>query len=376
MYASPTGASVQSPDTRHDARAEAFAGRRLTWKSIRDVISPEAYANPTGRGLYYFVRDLIVFAAIMVGLYFANAWYLVAPLWILSGFAISALFIVGHDACHGALFKNKRLAWWVGQTAMLPSLHAYNQWSYGHNRVHHGHTIQLEGDFVWRPVAPEAFRELSWFKRVLHRIYWSPVGAGLYYMNEIWARGMLLYTAPQAGALRDKLIVVGFALAVSAACIYAGGAAPSGFDWSAGLWLWTKMALVPFLFWNYCIGFTVYVHHIHDEIPWKGRGEWTPAYGQLFGTINYHIPRFLNFFFHDIFIHMPHHVQVKIPFYNLKLALEDIKQHYGPYVAERNSMFRDYLHSTAHCKLFDAASGRWLPYSAAYPERTANLSPA
>ena len=347
---------------RNDTVADRFSERKLTWKSIKDSIPATAYENPTLRGLLYFARDLFVFAGIFGLLYFAESWYFLLPLWFFAALSISSLFVIGHDAAHGALFQSKRLSYWVGQIAMLPSLHAYNQWAYGHNRVHHGHTIKLEADFVWHPVSPEQYQKMNLFQRMLHRLYWSPVGAGPYYFTEIWLKGMLLYTAPQKGALRDKLLVIGFLLSVSGGLFLAGAYAGSGFEPMAGLWMWTKVFLIPFIGWNYTMGFTVYVHHINDQIPWKGRKDWSPAYGQLFGTVNYHIPALFNFFFHNIFIHMPHHVQVRIPFYHLNTALEGIKSVYGEYVIERRTVFRDYFHSTMNCKLFDPEKGEWLSY--------------
>jgi omega-6 fatty acid desaturase (delta-12 desaturase) len=371
---------------RNQRTAEAFSARKFTWKSIKDAISPAAYENSTYRGLLYFFRDLALFGACMTALVMTDAWYFVAPLWVLSGLLISALFTIGHDAAHGALFASKRLSYWVGFISTIPSLHAYSQWAYGHNRVHHGHTIKLGADFVWHPVSPGEYEKKSWPGKLAHRLYWSPLGAGPYYLAEIWFKGMILYTAPNAEARRDQRIVFGLFVAISAALIGGGGyasavagaeslaaftAAPGAFDWSAGLWMWTKVFLVPFLIWNYIMGFTVYVHHINEEIPWKARGDWSPAYGQLFGTVNYHIPRVFNFFLHDIFIHMPHHVQVRIPFYHLKRALADIKEVYGEYVIERETVFADYLRATKKCKLFDAETGRWYTYREARALRAA-----
>lgn len=347
---------------RNDEIAAHFKSENFTWKSIKDAISPDAYKNPDWIGLMYFLRDMSIYFAMIAGLILFDQWYIILPLWMLSGFVVSGLFIVGHDAAHGALFRNKRLAWWVGQISMLPSLHAYEQWAYGHNRVHHGHTIKLEGDFVWRPVSPTEYKQMNVLQRGLHRLYWSWPGSGIYYLIEIWLKGMVLYSAPRKEARRDKWIIHSFILLVSAALIFFGGQTSGFFSWGAGLWMWTRVMLLPFIMFNYFIGLTVYVHHIHEDIPWKKHGDWSPAYGQLFGTINYHINPFVNFFMHNIFIHMPHHVQVRIPFYNLPRALNDIRSRFGNYVVERKGFLFDYLHSTRRCKLFDPASGAWMTY--------------
>jgi len=343
---------------------------RLTLPAVRDTISDASLANPNYLGIAYFLRDLIVFALILTLIAFTNTWYFLLPLWFLAGLAISGLFIVGHDAAHGALFRNSKLAWWIGQIAMLPSLHAYHQWVYGHNRIHHGHTIKLEGDFVWRPVTPDQYSKYSFVRKLWHRLCWSWIGAGIYYLVEIWLKGMVLFAAPTPEARRDRLIMISFALLIS------GGLILSGATWQAGLWNWFKLGFAPFLMFNYSIGFSVYVHHIHDFIPWKKHKDWTPFYGQMLGTVNYHIPAFFNFFLHNIFIHMPHHVNMRVPFYHLRRALGEIKEVYGEYVIERNSMFADYLRTTKKCKLFDPESGKWLSYAEASQGKVEEELPA
>ncbi len=350
--------------------------RKLTLHGVREILSPKVFENPNWKGLAYFARDIVVFAFIMVGLWYAESWFLIVPLWLLAGLSISSLFIIGHDAAHGALFQNQRLSWWVGQLGMLPSLHAFTQWSYGHNRVHHGHTINLDGDFVWHPLSPKEYSKLSWAGKLFHRLNWSMLGAGTYYMFEIWLRGMMIYTAPIKNALRDKLIVIGFGLGVSALAFFFGASTASGFSAAAGVWAWVKMVGVPFFAWNYVVGFAVYVHHIHDTIPWKQRPEWSPFYGQMQGTVNYHIPALANFFMHDIFIHNPHHVSMRIPFYRLNDALQEIKAVYPEYVVERKSTIADYISATRKCKLFDTDSGKWLTYAqAAAAVATSEIDP-
>ena len=79
---------------------------------------------------------------------------LLVPLWVLTALSISALFIIGHDAAHGALFSSKRMNYVIGQAAMLPSLHVYEAWVFGHNRIHHGHTVREVMDYVWHPATP------------------------------------------------------------------------------------------------------------------------------------------------------------------------------------------------------------------------------
>lgn len=343
-------------------------GQKETLGSVREILTESSFDNPTHLGVLYFLRDLAIFSFVIFLLWNTETWYLLPFLWVFAGLTIASLFIIGHDAAHGALFKSERVAYWIGQIAMLPSLHAYNQWAYGHNRIHHGHTIKFKGDFVWHPVSPEQYKKFGLFRKAFHRIAWSSLGGGIYYLVEIWLKGMVLFTAPLKEALRDKLLMLAFALGSAGAVFYFGGKTSIGFNAGLGAWFFVKVWLIPFISWNYFMGITVYVHHIRPDVPWKSSEEWTPFYGQMRGTVNYHVPAWLNFFMHNIYIHSPHHVHMKIPFYRLPQALEEIKAHYAPYVVERESIWKDYFESTSKCKLMDTNTGRWMTYNEAFSD--------
>src|SRR5262245_6707568 len=116
---------------------------------VIDIIPLRCYENPTWKGLAYAARAFALHAIALLGLALTDQPLLLIPLWILSSLTVAGLFIIGHDSAHEALFKSPRLCWWVGQLAMLPSLHVYEAWVLGHNRIHHGHTVRGQMDFVW-----------------------------------------------------------------------------------------------------------------------------------------------------------------------------------------------------------------------------------
>jgi acyl-lipid omega-6 desaturase (Delta-12 desaturase) len=69
----------------------------------------------------------------------------------------------------------------------------------------------------------------------------------------------------------------------------------------------------------------------------------------------------LDVFFHSIFIHVPHHVDMRIPFYGLEPAAEAIKAEF-PDVHDERLRFRDFVANSHVCKLYDFDEGRWLTY--------------
>ena len=348
--------------------ADLDSGPSIT--QVIEILPDAVYENPTARGLLYFARDVVLYGLGVAALFLVDKPLLLVPLWIYAALSISALFIVGHDAAHGALFKSKRLGYVIGQLAMLPSLHVFEAWVFGHNRIHHGHTVREDMDYVWHPISPEAYRAMSLPHRLMHRLKWSWLGAGVYYGWDIWWRSMMRFTPPDkiaADVRRDRLIVLGYATAASAALLAAG--ALHYHSLAGALWMWVKVFAVPFALWNYSIGISVYVHHIAPDIEWHGRREWTRFKGQMEGTTILRIPAWLNVFYHNIFLHVPHHVDMRIPFYHLREAADAIRAQFGDVVRERSYGFADYLRATRACKLYDFANRRWTGYAAAREEK-------
>lgn len=329
-------------------------------------IPPEAYDNPTWKGLFYFGRDLVLYGLVVWGLIAVDHPLAVAALWVLSGVVISGLFIVAHDAAHGALFKSNKLNSWVGHLAMLPSWHVYEGWVLGHNRIHHGYTVREGFDFVWHPYTPEQYAAMSPFERLRHRFEWSWVGAGAYYLREVWWHKMIVGKPParwRKAIRRDRFLVLAFVVTASVALAWLGWV-HSGTVLGA-LWMVVKVLVVPFLVFSYIIGSFVHVHHVQPDIRWWRRREWTKFKGQMEGTTILRAPKGANFFFHWIMVHVPHHVDMRIPMYNLELAADAIKAAYPDTVHDEPLRFRDFVRNTRQCKLYDFDAGEWLTYQQA-----------
>jgi len=70
-------------------------------------------------------------------------------------------------------------------------------------------------------------------------------------------------------------------------------------------------------------------------------------------------------FLHNILIHTPHHVDIRIPFYNLKKAYKDLKENYAEYILEYRFSWLRVARIFKRCKLYDFENKRWLTYSEA-----------
>lgn len=330
------------------------------------VIPPQCYERPNRRAWLLIGRSVGIWILLLAALAVSDAWYLVIPLWVLTGLAVSSLFVLGHDCAHGALFESKRLNRTVGRLLFVPSLHVYESWVIGHNRIHHGHTLRQGMDFVWHPLTVEEFRALGPFGRLQHRLEWSAFGSGLYYLRTVWWQKMMRFTPSEryrAAVRRDKrflaIVFAAVIVATSASSVIAGASA------LGVLWTIAKLFVVPFIVFCWTIGFAVYVHHIAPSIKWWPRRAWNSYHGQVEGTTILQLPRLVNnLFFHNIFVHVPHHVDVRIPCYALPQAAAAIIEAF-PEIDHRPYRFADFRTSTRECKLYDFENQTWLRYDAA-----------
>ncbi len=376
----PPESALAEHDTRSaegpDIDREKAVGKGSLLPVI-EVIPAAAYENPTWKGLAYLARDLVIYAATIVGLILISNPIATIALWILSGLVISGLFVIAHDAAHGALFSSRRLNRVVGTIAMLPSWHVYEGWVLGHNRIHHNYTVREGFDFVWHPYTAEQYAAMSTFGRARHRVEWSWLGAGAYFLREVWWQEMIVGAPPARWARairRDRIIVWSFVGISSVLLALAGWMQSSTV--LAAIWMPIKVLVIPFLAFTYIIGSFVHVHHIQPTIRWWKRREWTKFHGQMEGTTVLRARFGLNFFFHWIMVHLPHHVDMRIPMYNLELATEAIKEAFPDVVHDEPLRFRDFIANTRRCKLYDFEEGRWMTYREAAGASTVSVSPS
>lgn len=372
-----TAESPQTPDGP-DESGDGPVGGRGSLKPVLDILPDAVYENPTWKGLAYLARDLVIYVAVIVGLILVDNPFAVLGLWFVGALVISGLFVIAHDAAHGALFASKRLNRVVGTIAMLPSWHVYEGWVLGHNRIHHAYTVREGFDFVWHPYTPEQFAAMSKPARLRHRIEWSWWGAGAYYLREVWWNKMIVGAPParwRRAVRRDRVIVATFVVLATIALAALGWSADGSV--LGALWMVLKVLVIPFLLFTFVIASFVHVHHIQPDIRWWPRREWTKWRGQMEGTTVLRARFGLDFFFHWIMVHVPHHVDMRIPMYNLEAATDAIEAAFPGSIHDEPLRFRDFVRNTRLCRLYDFNEGRWYTYrQAAALDGTRKTEPA
>jgi omega-6 fatty acid desaturase (delta-12 desaturase) len=328
-------------------------------KSLQDALRQglQRYrTRSTVLALGYFLLDAGAYAVCFLCLA-TSVWPLALklPLSILMGLLITRLAILGHDAAHGSLTDSHLLNATLGRIALLPALHAFSLWQVGHNRVHHAFTNLKGLDFIWVPFSPGEYRALPTRRRWLERLYRSPCGFGLYYLLEIWWK----YMSPKGlGALRtsrgiyrfDLLLVLGFL----------------GFELVVARRAIVETVLVPFLVWNWLMGFIIFHHHTHPTARFfRNRTEWKFFEAQIQGTVHVVFPAAIEHFLSQIMQHTAHHFDVNIPFYRLGAAQKFVEKHLdGVLIVERWSWSR-FLETCRLCQLYDYDRRCWTTFASA-----------
>lgn len=327
----------------------------LKLSTVRSKIKQDRYTRNFATTFAWLIFDLCVYFSGLAIIFSTNNLLLQLLGGLLSGWATSVLFVWGHDAAHGSLFQNKLVAEIFGTIAMLPSFNMYRLWCYGHNRVHHGFTSMTEVDWIWKPLSPEQYKALSSWQKFVYRMERSMPACALHYFLRVWWQKMIRFKLPEFN-LQFFLIKL-TTLIIAVTSLY------FAFHFSGSIFAAFCAVVLPFIVFNYVIAFFVYLHHTHPNIPYfKTRDEWSFAVGGIRCSTVIRMSKLSEILTHYIMIHVPHHVDFRVPFYNLKSAYSDLKQEYSEHITEYKFSWNKVWNIFKQCKVFDYENQKWYSF--------------
>jgi omega-6 fatty acid desaturase (delta-12 desaturase) len=339
---------------------------QATAQTVRESLPAESRDRSTTKGLAYFVVAALLYWASFVAIALPSSWLARIGVALVNGLTVGSLFIVGHDACHGSLTPNSTLNAWLGRIALLPSLHPYSAWEYSHNVLHHGFTNLRRRDPMYCPRSMEEFQALSPLQRRLARMYRSWIGMLPLYLLTIWwpfaIRPSALHRAQMVkhGTLGfDRALVLAFLL-VQIGVLYATSTTHD----AELVGVIALGVAVPFLAFSWLIGFATFQHHTHPRVLWyRDESEWNFFQAQVRSTVHVEYPRWFELLLNNIMEHTAHHVDTRVPLYNLTNAQDRLEQVFGAenVVTERFS-FAGMSATFRTCQLYDYDSHRWLTF--------------
>jgi len=300
--------------------------------------------------------DVGLFVAAVVGVVvFVNA-TAKALASIAVGLQIARLFVLGHDACHQALFTRRDANRWIGRLTFMPSLTPFSTWEVGHNLGHHAYTNLRGKDYVWAPLSKVEFDALPKWRRNLERFYRSGFGFGAYYLIELWWRKLFFVTRkhianPRPAFLGDSLLVLAFAIAWIGGLVAAAHATHQP---ASTLVLFGF--LLPLLLWGSLMGAVIYLHHTHPRLVWyRDMDEWEAARDAC-NTVYVQIPLKLGRALNNIMEHPAHHMDARIPLYRLEAANRALRV---PGQITQTLTLKSVRECIACCKLYDFDTRQW-----------------
>jgi omega-6 fatty acid desaturase (delta-12 desaturase) len=227
-----------------------------------------------------------------------------------AGFLVRT-FIVFHDCGHGSMLPSKRGNAYLGALLGLFVLAPYGRWRHDH-AVHHATSGDLErrgvGDVLTLTVAE--YRARSPRGRLAYRLIRNPVvmfGLGPVFAMIVGPRLVARGARPR---MRNSVLATDAALAavVGGLCWLMG--------WQQFLIVWAPSALLAG-----SVGIWLfYVQHQFEDAYWQDAAGWTYADAALRGSSYLKLPKVLQFFTGNIGLHHVHHLNARIPNYNLQAA--------------------------------------------------------
>ncbi|MGB2925269.1 MAG: fatty acid desaturase [Limnothrix sp.] len=276
------------------------------------------------------------------GLLAIAPWYLLLPLWFLTGTALTGFFVVGHDCGHRSFSRKNWVNDLVGHLAFLPLAYPFHPWRLLHNH-HHRYTNNMDEDNAWLPFTAQDWEDSpAWLKFI-----YTNVRGRFWWLASILHQTRLHFDWTQfEGKKREQ-----FRFSVLFTVITAAIAFPVMF-YTLGVWGIVKFWLMPWLGYHFWMSTFTIVHHTVPEIPFNYSDKWNEAIAQLSGTVHCDYPKWVEVLCHDINVHVPHHLSTGIPSYNLRAAHASIKENWGEYLYETKFSWELMKTITDECHLY------------------------
>ncbi len=280
--------------------------------TINNIVRP--YAKPSNtKAIWQIINTVLPYFGLIWLMYFlidkGVHYLLVLPIAILPALFLVRIFILFHDCTHSSFMSSKTAMNIVGHLFGILTFTPYHQWQREH-LTHHRTVGNLEkrgvGD-VWTMTVDE-YKQASRIKRLGYRLYRHP-----FFLFLIGPLYMFLINQRLPLQLKDNkdrfslwftnFSIVGIVVLVSLTV---------GFKYYL-------MIQIPIIFIASSLGvWLFFVQHQYEEVYWQEGDHWDIVDAALKGSSVYKLPRVLDWFTGNIAYHNVHHLNARIPNYNLR----------------------------------------------------------
>ena len=323
------------------------------------AIDLQPYANPSlRRSLLDIATSVVPYFVLQVAMFLlldVSYWLVLALALPTAGFLLRS-FILFHDCTHGSFLPSRTANKWFGMFCGLLVLQPYENWRADH-WAHHGSAGDLDrrGQGDVPTLTLTEYRSKSWRGRLGYYLFRHPLvmfGIGPIYSLMIMPR----FWGGQAGPAQRRSVIytdIAVVAVLGAMCLLLG--------WQAVL-----MVMLPVWVGAGTAGvWLFYVQHQFEDVYWENTDSWTYADAALRGSSYLKLPKVLQFFTGNIGLHHVHHLNARIPNYNLQSAHDENPIFHDVPVLT----FWDGIRST-RLKVIDESSGRLLTWREARAVKT------
>jgi omega-6 fatty acid desaturase (delta-12 desaturase) len=327
----------------------------------REVLA--AYAQPClARSLLAIMTSVVPYLAASVLMYLAlDVSYLLTLALVVpaAGFLVRT-FVVFHDCAHGSLLPSKRANGYVGRVLGLFVLSPFQRWRHDH-AIHHATSGDLErrgvGDIITLTVTE--YRARGKRGRLAYRAIRNPVV--MFGLGPVIAMvvGPRIATRSQRPRLRHSVLGTDVVLlaAVAGLCWLIG--------WDKFLLIWAPPAMLAG-----SVGIWLfYVQHQFEDAYWQSASDWDYADAALRGSSYLKLPKLMQFFTGNIGLHHVHHLNARIPNYNLQRAHDE-----NPIFHQVPTLSLWEAIGTIKLKLWDEQRGKLITFAQARIAETPGVS--
>jgi len=286
-------------------------------KSTKELI--KLFSRPDWRrSVWQLVNSVIPYFLLMIGMYYSLeiSYWLTLALAIPTAGLLVRIFIIFHDCGHGSFFKSHKANTVVGYLTGIINFAPYHNWRFSHAQ-HHATCSDLDrrgiGD-VWT-LTKQEYLDLPPLKKLGYRLYRHPFV--MFVLGPIWLFMINHRFAPRDAKKRERRSVymtnVGILIMVTIWSLIIGIKAYFLIQFPVlllagmmGIWLF-------------------YVQHQYEDVYWKRHESWDFQSAALQGSSFYKLPPILQWFTGNIGFHHVHHLNARIPNYNLQRCHEQIE---------------------------------------------------
>ena len=258
--------------------------------------------------------------------------------------------MIQHDCGHQSLFSSNWLNNWTGRILGVLTLTPFDYWLHNH-ALHHASSGNLDrrgvGDIDTLTV--DEFFARSKLQQLLYRIYRNPITlflvgpAYMFFLQHrlpvrMWKRGW----KPWLSTMGTNVGIFAVAFGV----IYI-----TNLNTFLTVVLPTTLIAATFGVWMF------FVQHQFEDTVWDQYPGWNRHDASLYGSSHYDLPPILRWFTGNIGVHHVHHINSKIPFFQIPRVLQDY-----PALADINRItIRESL-STVKLALWDRAERKLVSF--------------